>query len=131
MRRTGKFNYTEIPQIDSKLLEIPYSGDDISLYVVLPNQRQGLKKLKTTLTDFTAIESGISDHKEEQVVVMIAKIKLQTSYSMKDTLIELGMNSVFNNSADLSGIDGQKDLVVTNVNKACILTPLKKFQANP
>jgi len=44
MRRNGKFNYTEINELDSKLLEIPYSGEDISLYIVLPNQRNGPKK---------------------------------------------------------------------------------------
>ena len=46
MHAMGKFNLTEVTELDSKLLEISYSGQDISLYVVLPNQRHGLKTLK-------------------------------------------------------------------------------------
>jgi serine protease inhibitor len=40
MKRNGKFNYTEIESLNSKLLELPYSGDDLSLYIVLPNEKQ-------------------------------------------------------------------------------------------
>ncbi|HEY6437505.1 MAG TPA: serpin family protein, partial [Ignavibacteriaceae bacterium] len=115
MRRNGKFNFTEIPELDSKLLEFPYSGDDISLYIVLPNERQGLKSVKSKLTDFALIEKSISQLKEVDVQVTIPKFKIETSYSLKDQLSQLGMKEVFTPSADLSGIDGRKDLEVSEV----------------
>jgi serpin B len=115
MRRNGKFNLTEIPELDSKLLELPYSGDDISLYIVLPNERQGLKSVKSKLTDFALIEKSITQLKEVEVHVTIPKFKIETSYSLKEQLSQLGMKEVFTSSADLSGIDGRKDLEVSEV----------------
>ena len=67
MRRVGKFNFTEISELDSNLLELPYSGEDISLYIVLPNQRQGLKKVTKHLKDFTLIEKSITQLREVKV----------------------------------------------------------------
>jgi serpin B len=115
MRRNGKFNFTEIPELDSKLLELPYSGDDISLYIVLPNERQGLKSVTSKLTDFALIDKSISQLKEVEVHVTIPKFKIETSYSLKEQLSQLGMKQVFTSSADLSGIDGRKDLEVSKV----------------
>jgi serpin B len=114
MRRNGKFNFTEIPELDSKLLELPYSGDDISLYIVLPNERQGLKSLTSKLTDFALIDKSISQLKEVELPVTIPKFKIETSYSLKEQLEKIGMKSVFTD-ANLSGIDGKQDLVVSKV----------------
>jgi serpin B len=115
MKRSGQFNYTEIPELESKLLELPYSGEDVSLYIVLPNERQGLKKLKTNLNDFAVIEKSITQLREVEVHVTIPKFKVEASYSLRDKLSELGMKEVFTSSADLSGIDGKKDLEVSQV----------------
>ena len=115
MRRTGKFNYTEVEQIDSKVLEIPYSGDDISLYIVLPNERQGLKKLSSGLNSWEQIEDSIRNLRQIEVEVMVPKFKIETSYSLNQVLAEMGMKSVFTPSADLSGIDGKRDLDVSQV----------------
>jgi serpin B len=115
MRRTGQFNYTEVEQIDCKVLEIPYSGDDISLYIVLPNERQGLKKLSSGLNAWEQIEDSIRNLRQTEVEVMVPKFKIETSYSLKQVLGEMGMKSVFTPSADLSGIDGKRDLDVSQV----------------
>jgi serpin B len=49
MKRYGKFNFTEIESLNSKLLEITYSGDDLSLYIFLPNEKQGFSQLNNNL----------------------------------------------------------------------------------
>jgi serpin B len=115
MIRTGKFNYTEIEEIDSKLLEIPYTGDDISLYILLPNQKQGLKAMNSGLSSWSQIEDSISRLRAQEVEVTVPKFKIETSYSLKQTLSKMGMHFVFSSSADLSGIDGKRDLDVSEV----------------
>jgi serpin B len=52
MKRNGKFNYIEIESLNSKLLELPYSGDDLSLYIVFPNEKQ----VFTSATDLSEID---------------------------------------------------------------------------
>jgi serpin B len=115
MKRNGKFNYTEIESLNSKLLEIPYSGDDLSLYILLPNEKQGLKKLKNNLNDFSVIENSIRYLREREVNVTIPKFKIEAEYELKEELSKLGMRQVFTPEADLSGIDGKKDLEVSKV----------------
>jgi serpin B len=116
MKRTGQFNYTEVPEINSQLLEIPYTGDDVSLYVVLPNQRDGLKTLNNQLSAYwSQVESSIGKLRKQVVEVTIPKFKVETSYSLGSVLSRMGMKSVFTPSADLSGIDGKKDLDVSEV----------------
>jgi serpin B len=115
MYRSGNFNFTQIPELDSSLLELPYSEEDMSLYIVLPNQRQGLKRLTTDLTDFAVIEKSITHLREVKVHVTIPKFKIETSYSLNKPLMALGMKQIFTPEADLSRIDGKKDLYVSEV----------------
>jgi serpin B len=115
MRRDGEFNYTEIESLNSKLLEIPYSGDDLSLYILLPNEKQGFNQLKNDLKDFAVIENSIRNLRESEVHVTIPKFKIEAEYELKEQLSELGMRQVFDSKADLSGIDGKRDLSVSNV----------------
>jgi serpin B len=115
MKRNGKFNYTEIESLNSKLLELPYSGDDLSLYIVLPNEKQGFNQLKNNLKDFAVIENSIQNLRESEVHVTIPKFKIEAEYELKEQLSKLGMRQVFTSAADLSGIDGKKDLEVSKV----------------
>ena len=46
---------------------------------------------------------------------MVPKLKIETSYNLNQVLAEMRMKSVFNPSADLSGIDGKQDLDVSRV----------------
>jgi serpin B len=115
MKRNGKFNYTEIEELNSKLLEIPYSGDDISLYILLPDDKQGLKKLNSNLKDFAVIEKSIRDLREIVIEVTIPKFKVEAEYKLIEPLQKLGMKQVFSPEADLSGIDGKRDLSVSKV----------------
>ncbi|HEY6437473.1 MAG TPA: serpin family protein, partial [Ignavibacteriaceae bacterium] len=114
MKRNGKFNYTQIESLNSKLLELPYSGDDLSLYIVLPNEK-GFNQLKNNLKDFAVIENSIRNLRESEVHVTIPKFKIEAEYELKEQLSELGMRQVFDSKADLSGIDGKRDLSVSNV----------------
>jgi len=74
-----------------------------------------LKRLTTNLTDFEVIEKSITHLREVKVHVTIPKFKIETSYSLKKPLMALGMKEVFTPEADLSRIDGKKDLYVSEV----------------
>jgi len=67
------------------------------------------------LNDFSVIEKSIRDLREVEVQATIPKFKIEGSYSLKDQLSRLGMKQVFSSEADLSGIDGRKDLEVSDV----------------
>ncbi|CAG2105557.1 unnamed protein product [Medioppia subpectinata] len=115
MHRKGVFNYTEISAIDSKLLELPYAGDEISLYLLLPNQPQGLSKSKHQLKDFAVIEKAITRCYSMEVDVTVPKFKIDAQYSLKDLFMTLGISSLFGPTAVLTGISERKNLYVSEV----------------
>ncbi len=102
MIRNGKFNYTEIESLNTRLLEIPYSGDDLSLHILLPNEKQGLKQLKNNLKDLSVIENSIRYLRESEVNVTIPKFKIEAEYELKEQLSKLGMRQILTSEADLS-----------------------------
>jgi serpin B len=71
--------------------------------------------LKNNLKDFAVIENSIRNLRESEVHVTIPKFKIEAEYELKEQLSQLGMSQVFTREADLSGIDGKKDLEVSKV----------------
>lgn len=115
MKSNGKFNYTQVEELESQLLELPYNGDDISMYILLPNQKTGAQRLTEKLVNFGIVENAISTLREISVDVAIPKFKVESSYSLKDHLKQLGLRQAFSDDADFSGINGKRDLKVSDV----------------
>ncbi|WP_048179552.1 serpin family protein [Methanosarcina sp. MTP4] len=103
------FNYGENSK--AKIIELPYKGNDLSMYIVLPKDND----IKDFETDFTA-----NDYKKlkndmeltEEVKTSIPKFKFGTKTRLTNSLIEMGVVDAFNpNRANFSGIsDGQLEI---------------------
>ena len=96
---------------DLQALEMPYKGGDLSMLVLLP--KKDIASLEEDLTP-AMIASLRNTLKEQRVNVFFPKYKLETKYSMAKDLQEMGMSSAFND-ADFSGMDGSKNLVISDV----------------
>ncbi|MHC9542542.1 MAG: serpin family protein [Vulcanimicrobiota bacterium] len=94
--------------------EIPYKKGELSMLILLPVKKDGLKNLESTLTtqrlkEFTA---GL---KLSKVNVSMPKFKVTGSLlKLKPILMTLGMNAPFAR-ADFSGIDGTTQLFISDV----------------
>lgn len=118
------FNYSETDKF--QLLELPYKGGKISMLILLPKQgtEYDFETGKTIVSNYTLedIEVSLDKLKEYKQglkestldVVSIPKFEFDTKYSLKETLSALGMPSAFNN-ADFSGMDGTKNLAISEV----------------
>jgi len=114
MRRTDDkaiFNYIEDSNL--QVLEMPYSGEDLSMLVFLPKNND-LKVLEDSLS-VEKLSKWKKDLKEQRVNIYIPKFKFETKYFMTETLKEMGMPIAFSPSADFSGMTGEKDLFISNV----------------
>lgn len=49
MRQNESFNFALLEDVQAKVLEIPYKGKDLSMIVLLPNEINGLQKVKTCI----------------------------------------------------------------------------------
>ena len=106
-----KFNYAE--NEDLQIIELPYDGEEISMLVILPKDN----KMSTLESSFTAdnLELWKNSMTEKEVKIYLPKFKFETKYFMKPTLSDMGMPTAFSSNADFSGLDGTKDLIISNV----------------
>ncbi len=109
-----RWNYTSNDDLDSDLLELPYKGEDLSLVIILPRKRYGLENLKLALNS-EKLNSAINELKLNAVNVHLPKFKIQQKYELKSALSKNLILKAFSNDADLSRINGQKNLKVSKV----------------
>jgi serpin B len=111
MYQTGQFNYAETEEY--QILEMPYSGENLSMLVVLPREgKQGRVEESLTSEKLEGIRGTL---RIREVAVGFPKFKIETKYFMKDTLEEMGMPSAFSKEADFSGMTGSRDLFISMV----------------
>ncbi len=112
MYMSNNFNYGENSK--AKIIELPYKGNDLSMYIVLPKSNNIEKfEKKFTLNDYTELKNDME--LEEEVKASIPKFKFETKTELSDSLIEIGVVDAFNsNLANFSGIS-DSPLVISRV----------------
>ncbi len=105
------FNYTETDGL--QILELPYTGDDISMIILLPKNNDLSSTIDTIDSDM--LSEWTESMVETKVDIYLPKFQVETSYTLKNYLVELGMNAPFTSAADFSGITGGKDLFISQV----------------
>ncbi|XP_054645275.1 leukocyte elastase inhibitor-like [Dunckerocampus dactyliophorus] len=117
-----KLPYNYIPELGLQILEMPYTDDELSMVVLLPEESTDgsdpLLKLEKELTHTKLNEwtsrNNMDVHSE--VVVHLPKFKLEEEYLLNEPLAKLGMTNVFCAAkADLSGMNGEGKLFLSTV----------------
>lgn len=105
MRLTGKYlNYYNSSELSCEVLELPFLGDQASMFIVLPRDVGGLPMLEDKLTAETLM-SLLSKVSSTKVIVTLPRFTLDQSIPLKKYLQLLGMIDVFDSAkSDLSGI---------------------------
>ncbi|ESN95908.1 hypothetical protein HELRODRAFT_114508 [Helobdella robusta] len=111
-----KLRYSFYEELNCQVLELPYVGKSLSFIVILPDLN------KTSLSDVEKKLNGdelfnVSQHLySREVQLWLPRFKLETSFEANDVLKQLGIIDLFSDSrADLSKIDGTKELYVSKV----------------
>lgn len=112
MTQSGNFAYLQGDGYQA--VALPYKGNKLSMLILLPDQGK-----------FTEIEDGmnadqissiLNDLQNAEVDLGMPKFKVESSFGLKDSLSEMGMPDAFTPGvADLSGMDGTKDLYISAV----------------
>jgi serpin B len=101
---------------DLQMLSMPYehtTGKELSMVVLLP-RADNLTTTEASLSADTLValkQSATS----RRVMVYFPKYTLKTRYSLPDTLGAMGMPTAFTGNADFSGMDGTKNLLISDV----------------
>jgi serpin B len=111
MHQTESFAYTE--GSDYQAVELPYDGRELSMLVLLPQSGQ-----------FAAFEEAPNAGKVDEIIksldtkkvaLTMPKFEFSSDFSLKKTLSDMGMPLAFTGNADFSGMDGKRDLQISDV----------------
>jgi serpin B len=92
---------------------LPYDGGELSMVVILPDAGT-FDAFEQSLTG-PAVEGILNALAPAEVRLTLPRFEFEAPLPLKKHLIALGMNAAFGMEADLSGIDGKKDLFVQDV----------------
>ncbi|XP_055950653.1 intracellular coagulation inhibitor 2-like [Argiope bruennichi] len=113
MHLTAQFPYTSVDNF--QVLELPYKGENVSMLILLPNQRDGLQALEQNLTPEKLADVQQKLYKTK-VEVSLPKFKLQFEKELSPEMKALGANQIFNaGSADFSGMTSCKNVFVSQI----------------
>jgi serpin B len=99
---------------DLQILQMPYKGDELSMLILLP-KKATLEKIESDLNS-NNLQIYLSLLHKQEIEVYLPKFKLVCgTLELKDILPRMGMKEAFSDAADFSGMNGKKDLLISNV----------------
>jgi serpin B len=128
MRQSGSFAFGHGENFDA--LEMPYHGGSMSMLILLPRAADGVSALESRLSAklLRQIESGMQ---KQFVEIEIPKFSFSSQAKLPDVLEAMGARLAFQpGQADFSGMDGKRDLFLSNVvHKAYVAVDEKGTEA--
>ncbi len=110
LRWTGYAHLTGL-----QVLEMPYAGRDLSMFVLLPDDKDGLASLERRLSA-DSLDAWLSRVYDTKVQTEIPRFRVSDRFELKDHLGEMGMPCAFEEKcADFSGMSGPGPLRIANV----------------
>ncbi|EGW15136.1 serpin B6 isoform X2 [Cricetulus griseus] len=116
MFKKSTFKMTYIGEIFTKILLLPYVGNELNMIIMLPDEHIDLRTVEKEITYEKFMEwTRLDKMDEEKVEVFLPRFKLEENYDMKDVLCKLGMTDAFEDRADFSGMSSKKGLFLSKV----------------
>lgn len=115
MMQSSKYKFKKLD--DFRVIELPYEGNSLSMFLFLPTEVDGLGDFERKFTNKNVNNwiKSLQDSSKIKVKVSLPKFKITSDFELSSTLIALGMPRAFSSMADFSGMDGTKDLYISNV----------------
>ncbi len=102
MQMSKKFMYRKGSGYQA--VQLPYVGDDLAMYVFLPDAGSSLGKLLQVLNGDRWRRVTMPGFNECDGFLVLPKFKLENTQELNMPLMALGMKSAFSRSADFSGM---------------------------
>ncbi|XP_055927741.1 intracellular coagulation inhibitor 1-like [Argiope bruennichi] len=119
MRLKRKLRYGFDRRLQSQVLELPFAGDRIQMLILLPERRDGLSDMESTLSNdiLTSLPLNL---REVPVQVTLPRFSLSEEYDLIPLMKLLGVHTAFDASlADLTGISSRQGLYISKVLHKC------------
>uniref|UniRef100_A0A8D2J4A6 Serpin domain-containing protein n=1 Tax=Varanus komodoensis TaxID=61221 RepID=A0A8D2J4A6_VARKO len=104
MHRKGYYKYLHDEELSCWVVELPYKSNAVAFFILPENGKLEHAEIVT--------QCHVARHLFKDSL-FIPKLSITASYDIKTVLQRMGMTAIFNDSADLSGITGQRNLKVS------------------
>jgi len=111
MRQDAHFRYFAGEGVQA--VELPYDGEEVSMVILVPDKGR-FPAFEAALTA-DQVADILAKMEFASVNLTMPKFKYDASLSLADTLKAMGMSDAFSMSADFSGMDGTRNLAITDV----------------
>ena len=102
MGEAAVFNYARSD--GAQVLQLPYKGDRLSMLIILPDDRDGIKDLEDSLSA-DLVRKWQDGLQETEIEISIPKFEMKTNYDLTDPLAGMGMPNAFSKAAaNLTGV---------------------------
>jgi len=125
MHQTGHFKMARSDDDSVELLELPYSGTDLSMIILLPQvdyvspdvEQPGLPDLEHKLTadNLHAWLVKLDQANPHDTWVTLPRFTTSQSFDLVRELKSLGMASAFDSTANFYGMDGTTNLFISDI----------------
>ncbi|XP_057556135.1 serpin B13 isoform X1 [Hippopotamus amphibius kiboko] len=96
MRQRQSFSFLILEDLQAKILGLPYKNNDLTMFVLLPNDIDGLEKIIDKITPEKLIEWTSPGHMEERHVSLhLPRFEVEGSYDPEVLLAAMGMGGGF------------------------------------
>jgi len=107
-------NVTYLENSDFQAVQLPYSTGELAMVILLPRQVDGCGNLERRLTP-SLLSHSLGQMKQQRVEIFLPRFKLESGFDLVQTLASMGMPDSFGQKADLSGIDGSRELFISGI----------------
>ncbi len=111
MKQTESLGYAE--NAGYQAVDLPYDGGELSMVILLPQIGQ-LGDFENAM-DAQQVQAIIESLEHKRVALAMPGFEFASIFSLKEALAAMGMPVAFSESADFSGIAGNRELFITDV----------------
>jgi serine protease inhibitor len=125
MWQSGHFKHAMTEDYAVEMVELPYSGQDLSMVILLPGDTRYVSdaehndvhdlEQKLTAENLRAWLKKLDDKNPHKTSVHFPRFTTSSKFNFADELKTLGMKSAFGGAADFSGMDGTTNLFLSEV----------------
>ena len=118
MTQTARFNYKLNRRLHCQIVELPYEGGRLAMYILLPTKKDGLAALESKLT-YRSVTSALARMRRRRLAVAIPRFEMTVGKQLPELLIAMGMRLAFTGAANFNGI-GRRLHISDVIHKAFI-----------
>ncbi|XP_063307875.1 serpin B6-like isoform X1 [Pelobates fuscus] len=121
MYKKAKYQMTYVGDLLTKIIEIPYVNNELSMIILLPDDIEdsttGLEKLEKELTHENFLQWTNPEMMDlTEMELYLPKFKLEDNYDLKSALISMGISDAFDHGkANFSAMSANNELLLSKV----------------